>query len=102
MASEAGQQPFGESLDVQAIIISDSPKTGFHGQSASETNFLVDQGEVSPLVDPGEVSPTHAEVHEDVPSKQIAGRLDKAKSTRVGHSRPLLPNWMLLNSYIPP
>ena len=53
-------------------------------------------------VDLGGVFPTHAEVHEDIPSEQIAGRSDKAKSTQAGHSRPLLPNRLLLNSYIPP
>ena len=66
---------------------------GFHGQVASETTLLVDLGEVFP---------THAEVQEDIPSGQIVGLSDKAKSTRVGSSRPLLPDWLLLNSYIPP
>ena len=78
---------------MQAIVVSDSPEMGFHGQSASETALLVDLEEVSP---------THAEVQEDIPSKQIAGRLDKVKSTRAGHSRSLLPDRVLLNSYIPP
>ena len=68
---------------MQAIAISDSLEMGFHGQSASETALLVDLGEVSP---------THAEVHEDIPSRKITGRSDKAKSTRVGHSRSLLPD----------
>ena len=31
---EVSQQPFDESLDVQAIVISDSPEMGFHGQSS--------------------------------------------------------------------
>ena len=65
---------------------------GFHVQLASETTLLVDLGEVSP---------THVEVQEDIPSKQIGGRSDKANSTRAGRSR-LLPNRLLLNSYIPP
>ena len=64
------------------MFVSDSPEMGFHGQLASETTLLADLGEVSP---------THAEVQEDIPSKHIAGRSDKAKSTRAGRSRPLLP-----------
>ena len=93
MAGEASQQPSGESSDVQAIAVSDSPEMGFHGQSASETALSVDLGEVSP---------THAEVQEDIPLEQIAGRSDKAKSTRARRSRSLLPDRLLLNSYIPP
>ena len=75
------------------IVVSDLPKMGFHGQSALETALSVDLGEVSP---------THAEVHEDIPSEQIAGRSDKAKSIRARRSRPLLPDLPILNSYIPP
>ena len=52
VANEASQQPFGESSNVQAIAVSDSPKMGFHGQTASETTLSVDLGKVSP---------THAE-----------------------------------------
>ena len=66
---------------------------GFHGQSASKTALLMDLGKVSP---------THAEVQEDFPSEQIVGRSDKTKSTRAGSNRSLLPDWLLLNSYIPP
>ena len=93
VADKASQQPSGESSDVKMIISSDSPEMGFHGQSALETALSVDLGEVSP---------THAEVQEDIPSEQIAGRSNKAKSTQAGHSRPLLLDWLLLNSYIPP
>ena len=50
----------------------------------------------------GEVSPTHVEVQEEIPSEQIAGWSDKAKSTQAGLSRSLLPDRLLLNSYIPP
>ena len=54
------------------------------------------------MVDVGEVSPTHADVQADIPLEQIASRSDKAKSTRDGRSRLLLPDRLLLNSYIPP
>ena len=72
MVGEADQHPFCESSDVQAIIISNSPKMGFHGQSASGTSLLADLGDVSL---------PHAEVQEDIPSEQTAGRSDKAAST---------------------
>ena len=52
--------------------------------------------------DLGEVSITHAEVQEDIPFEQIASWPDKATSTLVGCNRPLLPDRLLLNSYIPP
>ena len=31
VAGEASQQPFGESSDVQAIVVLDSLEMGFHG-----------------------------------------------------------------------
>ena len=93
VAGEASQQPSDESLDVQTIVVSDSPEMGFHGQSASEITLSVDLGEVSQ---------TLAEVQEDIPSKNIVSRLDKAKPTWAGRSRSLLPDQILLNSYIPP
>ena len=92
VAGEASQQPSGGSSNVKAIVVSDSPEMGFHGQSASETILLVDLGEVSP---------THVKVQEDIPSKQIVGRSDKAKPTRAKRSRSLLPERLLLNAYIP-
>ena len=53
-------------------------------------------------MDLGEVSPTRVEVQENIPSEQVASRSDKATSTRAGRSRLLLPDRLLLNSYIPP
>ena len=93
MADEVGGQPSGENWDEQVIVISGSAEMGFHGQSALET---------VPLVDLVEASPTHVEVLEDIPSEQVAGRSYRAKSTWVGRSRPLFPDQLLLNSYIPP
>ena len=78
---------------MQAIVVSDSPEMGFHGQSTLETVLSTDLEEVSL---------THAEVKEDTPSEQVASWPDKATSTRTGRSRPLLLDWLLLNSYIPP
>ena len=87
------QPPSHENSNVQAIVIPGSPEMGFHGQPASE---------IAPLVDSGEVSPTHVEVREDIPLEQVVSLSDWAKSTRVGCSRSLLPDRLLLNSYIPP
>ena len=53
MVGEASQQPTDEGSDVQAIVVSDSPEIGFHGQSALKTTLSADLGEVSL---------THAEV----------------------------------------
>ena len=47
VAGEASQQPSGESSDVQAIAVLDSPEMGFHGQLNSAIALLVDLGEVS-------------------------------------------------------
>ena len=58
MTGKASQQPTGESLDVQVIVISNSPEMGFHGKSASETAFSMDLEEVSQ---------THVEVQKDIP-----------------------------------
>ena len=115
VAGEATQQPFGGPSNVQAIIVLNSPEMSFHSQSSSETALLVDSGEVSlmgfhgqstselaPLVESREVSLTPVEVREDIPPVQVIGRSDRVKSTRDGHSRSLLPDQLLLNSYIPP
>ena len=93
VVGEANQHPIGKGSDVQAIVVSDSPEMGFHGQSALETGLSADLGEVYL---------THAEVREDTPLEQIASRLDKATSSRSRHSRSLLPDRLLLNSYIHP
>ena len=93
VVGEADQYPTSEGLKGQAIIIMDSPEMDFHSQSASETAFLTDLGGV-PL--------THEEVWEGIPSEKIASWLERATASRSGRSRLLLPNRLLLNSYIPP
>ena len=89
----ADQHPTNGGSEGQAIVFMDSPEMGFHGQSALETKFLEDLGEV-PL--------THEEVQEGTPSEQITSRPDKAMSSRSRRSRLLLPNQLLMNSYMPP
>ena len=66
---------------------------GYHSQSASET---------VPTANLGEVPLTREEVREGIPSEEITSRPDKVTSSRSGCSRPLLPDRLLLNSYIPP
>ena len=66
---------------------------GFHSQLASETTLSTDLGEV-PL--------THEKVWKCIPFEQITNQPDKPMSSRSGLSRPLLPDRILLNSYIPP
>ena len=91
--TDATPEVTGEGSDVQVIVVSDSLEIGFHGQSTSEAALSADLGEVSL---------THAEIQEDIPLEHIASRPDKATSTRAGRSRSLLPDRLLLNSYIPP
>ena len=93
MVGEADQRPTGEGSDVQAIVVSDSLKMGFHGQLALETRLSTDLREVSL---------THVEVQGDTPLEQVASQPDKVTSTQTRRSRPFLPDWLLLNSYIPP
>ena len=65
---------------------------GFHGQPAMETAHLADLGEI-PL--------THKEVREGIPSDQTVTRPTKAMLSWVGRNRLLLPDRLLLYSYIP-
>ena len=90
---EANQHPTGEGSDRKAIVIMDSPQMGFYGQSASKTMLSANLGEVSL---------THAEVRESISLEEIASRPNKATSSRPGLSKPMLPDRLLLNSYIPP
>ena len=54
------------------------------------------------LAESGEVSPALAAIQVVHPPEQAADQLDRAKYTRVGRRRSLLPDRMLLNSYLPP
>ena len=93
VVGEADQHPTGGGSEELAIVVMDSPKTGFQGQSALET---------APSADLGEVPPTHEEVREGIPSEQTTSRPAKATSSRSGRSRSLLPDRLLLYSYIHP
>ena len=77
----------------QAIVVMDSPKIGFHGQSSLETMLPVDLGKV-PL--------THEEVQEGTPSQQTTSRPAKAMPSLSERSKLLLLDRLVLYSYIPP
>ena len=93
VVGEADHHPTGGGSEEQVIAVMDSPEMGFHGKSDSE--IAVSEGL-------GEVPLTHEEAREGIPSERIASRPNKVTSSRSGHSRSLLPDRLLLNSYIPP
>ena len=82
-----------EGSEVQAIVISGLPEMGLNEQPALENVTLEESREASPV-------PTA--IHVVHPPEQATGQSDRAKYTRVGHRRSLLPDRMLLNSYLPP
>ena len=93
MVGEPNQYLTNGGLEEQAIVVMDSPGMGFYGQSASK---------ITPSTNLGEVPLTHEEVREGIPSEQSTSQPTKATSSRSWRSRLLLPDWMLLYSYIPP
>ena len=89
----SGQPRLDECSEVQAIVISGSPKMGLNDQPALENITLVESREASPV--PAAIQVVH-------PPEQAIGQPDRAKYTRTERKRPLLPDRMLLNSYFPP
>ena len=90
---EADQHLTGGGSEEQAIVVIDSPEMGFHGQPAVGTTHLSDLEKV-PL--------SHEEARGDRPSEQTASRSSQAMLSLVRRSRSLLPDRLLLYSYIPP
>ena len=93
---EADQHSAGGGSEKQVIVIMDSIEMGFHGQPAMETTHF------SYLE---KVPPSHKEAREGgrgIPSEQTTSRPSQAMLSWAGHSRSLLPDWLLLYSYIPP
>ena len=76
----------------EAIVISGSPEMGLNDQSASEEVALAESREAFLALVVIQV------VH---PPKKDVGHSDKTKYTQAGRRRLLLPDWMLLNSYLP-
>ena len=78
---------------MRAIFISGSPEMGLNDQPAPENVALVESREAFPA--PAVIQVVH-------PLEQVVGHSDKAKFTRAGRRRPLFPDRMLLNLYLPP
>ena len=79
--------------EVQAIIILGSPKTSLNDQPAMGNVTMKESREASPV--PAALQVVH-------PPEEAIGRLDRAKYTQTGRRKPLLPDRMLVNSYLPP
>ena len=54
------------------------------------------------LVESREASPTPVAIQVIRPPEQASGRLERPRHTRAESSRPLLPDRLLLNLYLPP
>ena len=93
MAGVSGRSLSDEGSEVLIIVISGSPEMGLNDQPAPKNVALVESKEVFPT--PAVIQVIH-------PLEQAASQSDKAKYTRTRHRRSLLPDWMLLNSYLPP
>ena len=82
----------GEGPDVQAIVISGSPKMDLNDQPDLENATLMESGEAIPPSTAIQV------IH---PPKRAPDRLERPLHTRTQRSRPRLPDRLLLNSYHP-
>ena len=78
---------------MQDIVISGSPEMSVDDQPAMENVTLEESREGSPV-------PTALQVVH--PPEQATGQVDGAMYTQVGRRKPLLPDRMLVNSYLPP
>ena len=78
---------------MQEIVISGSLEMGLNEHPAPEKVTLAESREAFPA--PAVIQVVH-------PLEQVAGQSDKAKYTRARSRRPLLPDRMLLNLYLPP
>ena len=90
---EANQHSAGRGSKGQAIVVMDSLEMGFHGQPVVESTHLSDLEEVPP---------SHEEAPGDIPSEQTSSRPSQAMLSQAERSRLLLPDRLLLYSYIPP
>ena len=79
--------------DIQAIIIPSSPKIGSSDRPGSKDVALGKPREVTPI------PPALYVIH---PPDRIEIRSNMPKLTRIGRKRSLLPDRILLNSYLPP
>ena len=92
VARGSGQPRSDEGSEVQAIVILDSLEMGLNDQLAVENVTLAESREASPI--PATIQVVH-------PPKQAVGQSYRAKYTRAGRRRSLLPDHMVLNLYLP-
>ena len=78
--------------EVQAIVILGSLDMSMNDQPTT--------GDVS-MEEPREASPVPATLQVVHPPEEATGWLDRAKYTRTGYRKPLVPDHMLVNSYLP-
>ena len=93
MAEGSGRSLSDEGSEVLIIVISGSLEIGLNDQPALKNVALGESREVFP-------APTAIQVVH--PPEQATGQSDNAKYTRPGRKRPLYPNRMFLNLYLPP
>ena len=74
-------------------MIPGSPEMGSSNQPVPEDVALGEPRGLSPI------PPALQAIH---PPDQVESRPDMPRLTRTERKRPLLPDWMLLNSYLPP
>ena len=79
--------------EVQAIVISGSPKMSLNDQPVTRNVTMEESKEASPV--PATLQVVH-------PLQEATGKLDRAKYTQTGRRKQLLPDCMLVNSYLPP
>ena len=77
---------------MQAIVIPGSPEMGSSDQLGSKDVTLEDPRVDTPIL------PALQVIH---PLDRLESHLDIAKLSRAGHKRPLSPDRILLNSYLP-
>ena len=92
-ARGSSQPCLDKGSEVQAIFISGSLEMSVDDQPAMGNVTLKESREASPV--PAALKVIH-------PPEQATGQADRAKYTRVGCRKPLLPDRMLVNSYLPP
>ena len=78
---------------MQAIVISGSPEMSLNDQLVTGNVTLEESREAS--LAPASLQVVH-------PPEQATGQLDRAMYTRTGPRKPLLPDRMLVNSYLLP
>ena len=85
--------PMDGGSEIQTIMISASLEMGSNDQPVSEDNAHEEPREEAPI------PPALKVVH---PSERMESRPGAARLALTGHKRPLPPDQILLNSYLPP